>query len=580
MLDYQGTLTTSFKINDGTWTGVDLGSNGSNLVVGTPYTLGEKGGNIEMDGNIDNPHCVLNPTTKTLTITGQTSEAKFKYGIHGDIFGVTTWSTENMTESNGKWSLTKEIVAGNFGIKQMDDATGSQTQWISSAGAAAVTINTAMPCKVDGTNWSIGAGTYTFTYDPVAMTLTVSGEGGPVTYPEKLYIVGYVNGKDFAPNNTLEMTTGEDGVYTATGVLLGDAMESGFGYFQFATATGTTATDWSGLGTRYGASTADFEVTLGEPMALTNNDYSFMAEANKTYDFTVNLADKTVTVTESGDVPPIPVNPALYLRGDATGWSATADNKMTETDGVYTFTLPADKVLAGSFLIGGEESDFSDYKFTTGNSAMELDTEYNVTDDNMAGNMGMAADGVKNAVITFDYNTMKLKVTGEAVSGDLTYVVHSTLIDNLMWSALPMEESNGTWSLVVTPVNAIGQMLIISQQFGSNKDYFKAASEDVVLTLSETQNIVLSTSNLSNLAYDFSNGDAEAAQAENALQVKIEFNPATGAIKATRHTTGVEGIAIDMENAEFYNMNGIRVENPTNGIFIVRQGEKVSKVIL
>lgn len=46
--------------------------------------------------------------------------------------------------------------------------------------------------------------------------------------------------------------------------------------------------------------------------------------------------------------------------------------------------------------------------------------------------------------------------------------------------------------------------------------------------------------------------------------------------------TGVETIVSDSENApvEYYNLNGIRVNNPENGIFIRRQGSNVSKVII
>ncbi len=46
-------------------------------------------------------------------------------------------------------------------------------------------------------------------------------------------------------------------------------------------------------------------------------------------------------------------------------------------------------------------------------------------------------------------------------------------------------------------------------------------------------------------------------------------------------TTGIDGIVAD-ENApvEYYNLQGIRVENPENGIFIRRQGNKTTKVAL
>ncbi|MDE6768940.1 MAG: hypothetical protein K2J78_04350 [Muribaculaceae bacterium] len=46
-------------------------------------------------------------------------------------------------------------------------------------------------------------------------------------------------------------------------------------------------------------------------------------------------------------------------------------------------------------------------------------------------------------------------------------------------------------------------------------------------------------------------------------------------------STGVANIAVD-ENApvEYYNMQGIRVANPTNGLYIKRQGKKATKVIV
>lgn len=48
-------------------------------------------------------------------------------------------------------------------------------------------------------------------------------------------------------------------------------------------------------------------------------------------------------------------------------------------------------------------------------------------------------------------------------------------------------------------------------------------------------------------------------------------------------TTSIESIAVDADSnapVEYYNMQGIRVANPENGIFIRRQGSEVSKVIV
>ncbi|MDE5786100.1 MAG: hypothetical protein K2H98_06150, partial [Duncaniella sp.] len=47
-------------------------------------------------------------------------------------------------------------------------------------------------------------------------------------------------------------------------------------------------------------------------------------------------------------------------------------------------------------------------------------------------------------------------------------------------------------------------------------------------------------------------------------------------------TTGIENIAVDAANGavEYFNLQGIRVANPENGVFIRRQGNEVKKVVL
>ena len=48
-----------------------------------------------------------------------------------------------------------------------------------------------------------------------------------------------------------------------------------------------------------------------------------------------------------------------------------------------------------------------------------------------------------------------------------------------------------------------------------------------------------------------------------------------------KDTSGINDVMVE-ENAqvEYYNLQGVKVENPENGIFIKRQGSKATKVIL
>lgn len=203
VLDYAGTLTPDFKINDGTWNNPDANFGGSTkleLGVEYPLVVSATSGNIKMDGNVPNPHIVFNPTAKTLLITGQQQAITLAYGIHGQIFDGLEWATTAMTESNGKWSLTADVLPGEFGIKAMDSATGNQVSWISGVpeveGVSPVLsvdhLGKAQAATEEGgANWvSTLEGNYTFTFDPAALTLTVTANAGigsiatsaPVTY--------------------------------------------------------------------------------------------------------------------------------------------------------------------------------------------------------------------------------------------------------------------------------------------------------------------------------------------------------------------------------------------------------------
>lgn len=325
-LDYNGTLTSGFKINDGTWDNPDanFGGNGSNLVLGETYTLTVSGSspNIAMTDNVENPHLVFNPTAKTLVVTGQGQAVEYTYAIHGQIFGEPVkWSSENMTEKNGKWVLENTTVdAGSFGIRKNDKSTGSQVDWISADGDGTVTLDSPMACKVEGTNWTIEAGTYTFTFDPEAMTLTVTGEGsGPVppVVPETLYIIGNIDDNDWNPTTPIEMTKiGNTFTVEAEAVANAD----GNSFFSFCSAKGST-NDNAGWGElsgsdRYGAATEGAVATVGTPFAYTVYKANVNASACKSwsiapntdghkYKFTVDFDKQTVSVTMTSGVDSI-----------------------------------------------------------------------------------------------------------------------------------------------------------------------------------------------------------------------------------------------------------------------------------
>ena len=45
-------------------------------------------------------------------------------------------------------------------------------------------------------------------------------------------------------------------------------------------------------------------------------------------------------------------------------------------------------------------------------------------------------------------------------------------------------------------------------------------------------------------------------------------------------TTGIDNVIVNEEPVEYYNLQGVKVANPSNGIFIKVQGNKASKVLV
>lgn len=326
VLDYEGTLTSGFKINDGTWSNdaANFGSNGAALQVGEPYIMKVGGStkDIALTENIANPHLVLNvadPANPVLTITGQSQEAEYKYGIKGQIFDGENWNVVDMVENedNGKWVLTAEVVAGEFGVLVMDASTSAQTGWFSADGdgvLGSAQLGQPLALKENGTNFaSTLVGTFTFTFDPSAMTLTVSGEGSDdpdpvVTMPENLYIVGNIAGCVWDTVNAPALTKSGN-TFTIENVEIVSASEEiSEGFFSFITVRGA---DWDtevNTGDRFGASQADEVIEAPATVTLTaykagvnaSAAASWMIEA-AVYDITVDFAAMTVNVVKVGD---------------------------------------------------------------------------------------------------------------------------------------------------------------------------------------------------------------------------------------------------------------------------------------
>lgn len=65
----------------------------------------------------------------------------------------------------------------------------------------------------------------------------------------------------------------------------------------------------------------------------------------------------------------------------------------------------------------------------------------------------------------------------------------------------------------------------------------------------------------------------------------VVYNPIEGSdftmyIKFTSETNAIEGIETENAEAEYFTLQGVRVAEPENGLYIVKRGEKVTKEIV
>lgn len=526
VLDYTGKLSTGFKINDGTWTNGNANFGGSAILKpGVTYNLtaSSNSGNIPIEKNIINPHLVFNPTAKTLLITGDEEEATYCYGIHGVIFGDPNWSTVEMTEDNGKWTLTSTVIAGEFGIKEMDGDTKAQTRWISSAGAAAVSFNTAISCKEEGTNFSLGTGgTYTFTYDPEAMTLTVTPEG------------------EYYPDVTIYWDN-TDAQWTEIYAIVTDA--DGNAYDE----EGITMTAVKGVANVYSVTFPSNYVNVTFTDGGSDSSNSFTVEDSYIY---------TKTTSKAYSVPVDYTGWYVNIVGDFNGW---IDNGIAVgSTGITKHT---------GLAIGTDEFKVKVYNGTdvyhSNGSAIATDTWVSIP-DNVYDNMtiaGATADDVFD--VEFNCATNEIRVTKAAPIDYTTYLVN-IVGDFNDWNyngVAPNAEGVAVCS--ATDVDTTFKVKV----WNGAIDLWYA--KDGTVTLDTEVDINGNSENMS-LPTDAQTG-----------KVTMTFNCKTGTLKVVKSSDGIEAIEADgNDSAVYYNLQGVRVDNPTQGLYIVVRGDKVAKEIV
>ena len=157
-----------------------------------------------------------------------------------------------------------------------------------------------------------------------------------------VYILGDINGNNWATNVGVRMTLGEDGLYRAT---VTATPNFSYHYFGFTTQLAETDNDWDGIApyrfsAKEGGVNYNFEVTdeqLGKSIDLSYEDYHAFQISWGQYNLTLDLENMTLVIERLPD--------DVFILGEVNenGWAPNVGVPMTlGEDGLYTAIVTFD----------------------------------------------------------------------------------------------------------------------------------------------------------------------------------------------------------------------------------------------
>lgn len=257
-------------------------------------------------------------------------------------------------------------------------------------------------------------------------------------------------------------------------------------------------------------------------------------------------------------------NKDYYLVGDFNDWTnSMAEYKFTPAgDGKFEFdydgTLIEFKITDGTWdaagVYGGDKYQFT---VTPGGSKILIQPGTNL-------NFGDFT-GVKNAHIVFNPSERTLVVTGEEVKISYIYEIwgnFSTGGDE--WAAIEMRSDNNDGLWIAENLVAENEcQFLLRQMRADGKILFWGHSTDGAL-ITEPGTYVVGWQD-----YNFSIAPGTW---------DLMYDERTGMLTVSAASGSVDGIEADDNVAPvYYNLQGVRVDNPASGLYIVVRGSKTTK---
>lgn len=522
---------------------VNTGSNDTwNLIFNN-----SNGQTVDMKGpSIDTYYEVKKGGNKGLTATtvANMNPNATGYYLYGNE--INNWTLDSSyefqkTSTDKVYTLSNVKVCGFFKVGNSD--------WSASFGPmdsnAALAANTPITLTNDGSSKNLYTdGTYiaTFTLDMTGSSPVLSFTGSKSN--SEVYLKGEVN--NWSDNANWQFESHGAGVYT-----LEKAFQASQGQFKI-----TANSYWYGLPADSEPATLQYGTTTlgdGKNMVLPTGTFASKMSFYVKEDGTTSISVEEGVLIEG-----------IFLRGTINNWNAEEAYKFTEvSENVYELH---DIRLQGFFKIADAQWAKHNYGSTDG-------ANIKVGFNNYVTNSGDSKNFTLNG--TYQCSLIKLDISG---SSPILTIIGEATTSGIFVATDALGNNNEEWEFID---NGSGYYTLENNlqdsEFNINvngKFYGLPTNADSILPFDEVIELV-----------------------EGGKKMAIEEETAIGTFELTIADNGSvsimacegeydENSAITEVNAElnaptvYYNLQGVKVANPTNGIFIKKQGNTTLKVVL
>ena len=267
----------------------------------------------------------------------------------------------------------------------------------------------------------------------------------------------------------------------------------------------------------------------------------------------------------------------LYIFGSFNGWNPQESIEMWNDNGVYTIE-EIEFGTGGNFGLATIQS--SDWDAVNANRyGFEEDNAKAVEGQAMkivkgAGAIQVPAAGIYNIYVNLSAMTVTLKKSGDVVINVPNQLYAVGNLSAGSWDPATAVELTKEGNIFYGEVTFTGagdgySYFAVSGGKGDwtsvNAARFAPVAGEVAFNLDEK--------------VEFDRGEAAfKVVAEGTYFINVDFDSMT--VWVSSEAAGVEAIEVETATPVYYNLQGVEVANPQNGLFIVKQGNKVSKQLI